>query len=622
MTKERSRLPLGLLLAIGAALALVVFLVQRSSSPVDRRADAGDPAAATPVGSAAAKSGRLAEAFRSPIALLGGQESDAAAADAALRGRVVSAADGNAVAGAEIVMLAGGTSIATKSDAQGRFELHIEREGNVTFVSASKSGFLTLEPGTTEGAIVWRARPGRAIDDVVLTLEPATTIVATVVDPSGKPATEATLVVTEPARHTVSKRANVDAKGEARFEASSGAIVRADHPRFASVYVAIDERVLLSRRLSLRFEGDATAKGSLRGRVLDHDGHPVAHAHVACEGSKAARHGSEVVEHVFTADDGRFAIDLPTGDRYSMNADAPGLAPASLADVVPGGPEIVLTLGASGRITGHVRDANGPLGSFTVMVWERFGDLRLVPRAEASFLSDGGEFVVEGLGAGTYAVSAVAMAHGASPRVETKLSEGGAASVDLELPKGARIFGRVIDAKTKKPIADARVSVEGILGPGGSAVSTARSKATGDFELNGVSAVLGSISVAAERYHGRVVSGLAPKEGGELGPLPVELRPLAENEEPTTDLVGIGAVLSLGGDLLVVKDVLAGSGAEAAGVRAGDVVVEVDGQNVKTLGFDGAVQAIRGVEGTTVTLTIDNDAGAHPVVVRRTRIQH
>jgi C-terminal processing protease CtpA/Prc len=64
-----------------------------------------------------------------------------------------------------------------------------------------------------------------------------------------------------------------------------------------------------------------------------------------------------------------------------------------------------------------------------------------------------------------------------------------------------------------------------------------------------------------------------------------------------------------------------GSGAAAAGIVVGDKVVAVDGLSVAKLGVDGAVGKIRGVAGTTVSVTLERDKQLVPLVVERRKIR-
>ena len=67
---------------------------------------------------------------------------------------------------------------------------------------------------------------------------------------------------------------------------------------------------------------------------------------------------------------------------------------------------------------------------------------------------------------------------------------------------------------------------------------------------------------------------------------------------------GIGATLQPQGDTFVVVNVAPGSPAEAAGVRAGDRLLAVDGESVARWTMRDLVGEIRGPTGTTVQLTI------------------
>jgi carboxyl-terminal processing protease len=72
---------------------------------------------------------------------------------------------------------------------------------------------------------------------------------------------------------------------------------------------------------------------------------------------------------------------------------------------------------------------------------------------------------------------------------------------------------------------------------------------------------------------------------------------------------GIGASVS---DKVGAVEIVApfrGSPAEAAGVRAGDTILEVDGEKTDGWNSEQAVQHIRGVKGTTVSLTVKHTDG-------------
>jgi len=67
------------------------------------------------------------------------------------------------------------------------------------------------------------------------------------------------------------------------------------------------------------------------------------------------------------------------------------------------------------------------------------------------------------------------------------------------------------------------------------------------------------------------------------------------------------ATIRMSGDGLRIEGVFPGSGAEAAGLAVGDLIVAIDGVPVANLGATVATDRIRGTAGTRVTLTVRRD---------------
>lgn len=78
-------------------------------------------------------------------------------------------------------------------------------------------------------------------------------------------------------------------------------------------------------------------------------------------------------------------------------------------------------------------------------------------------------------------------------------------------------------------------------------------------------------------------------------------------EELSGEFEGIGAEIGIKENQLVIIAPLAGSPAEKAGLKAGDKIYLIDGEETYGLPLDKAVQKIRGPKGTTVKLTISHD---------------
>ena len=144
----------------------------------------------------------------------------------------------------------------------------------------------------------------------------------------------------------------------------------------------------------------------------------------------------------------------------------------------------------------------------------------------------------------------------------------------------------------------------------------------GTFELSGIPPGPVAITIGAGGFHPKIEAGLTAADGAKLGPITINLVPLKAGEQPQLDLVGIGVKLSaVGPDGLTVLGVVPGGGAADVGITTGDTLVTIDGLVVDDLGFDGTIAKIRGVEGTTVSLTIRRGDKLIPLVVTRKKLR-
>lgn len=78
---------------------------------------------------------------------------------------------------------------------------------------------------------------------------------------------------------------------------------------------------------------------------------------------------------------------------------------------------------------------------------------------------------------------------------------------------------------------------------------------------------------------------------------------------------GIGAWVDASGKLLTIISAMPGSPAEAAGLQAGDEVIEVDGKDVTDMDPNIVLNSVRGPEGTEVTLKVSRKDTTEPLVV-------
>lgn len=87
------------------------------------------------------------------------------------------------------------------------------------------------------------------------------------------------------------------------------------------------------------------------------------------------------------------------------------------------------------------------------------------------------------------------------------------------------------------------------------------------------------------------------------------------------DYEGIGAYVDISGDYMTIISSIKGSPAAAAGLRAGDKVIAIDGKDMTGVSPEAVRQQVLGPEGTTVTLTIlRKDVDPFDVKITRAKI--
>ncbi|HET9452091.1 MAG TPA: carboxypeptidase regulatory-like domain-containing protein [Aggregicoccus sp.] len=626
-----SRAPRPLVLAVLVLLALGLgLLALRSRHPAAGEAPAKEAPAGGVGAAAPAPSLRPAAPARQALALRllpATLAQEPAAASGAFEGRVVSAETGAGVAGAELTFASDAGASSVRSGPDGHFRYVPPQPGDYQLATVTAQGFVPFAPEWGQSPVRLTAVAGQRVDDILLALTPQLSLLGRVLSPEGAPVAGAQVRLLtdragESVLHPVADRFVSDEQGEFRVLAAEGATLEARHPDYAAGRAVIGTVVKHARRVDVRLgarrtAADGGAEGlALAGVVVDAGGQPVAGARVDARSSAQRfpqRYGDELGYQAAADEQGRFVLEgLPQG-YYDVAAQLSGLTPARLKDVVTGRTDLRLVLTEGATLSGRVRDAvsGEPLPSFTVVVSQRVGALQREPVAELTVLDPGGRYRVAGLPAGRHEVEVVAAGHApGEAQVEVPDAPRAAVVADFRLEPGARLYGTVVSSGSGKPVAGARVSLE--TGRGGGALSVqldGRTDAQGAFTLEGLAPGEATLVASADAHHTRILSGVPVGGAAGARPLRIELTPTKPGEEPSVELVGIGAVLAARGDMLVVGEVVAGGGGAEVGLVPGDGILSIDGQRVAELGFTEAIQRIRGPEGSRVVLGVRRGAG-------------
>lgn len=522
----------------------------------------------------------------------------------ALRGRILDAT-GEPVPGAAVHLITAAPPwrvlLATTSDAAGSFTvahpgaLRLRVDADRDPQGAVRSAELRCAEGATA--------------TVTLVLSPAA-IRGVVVDASERPIAGATLSV-EGVPWAV-PGASSDASGAFQlravpFEASAVVAVASGY-RTSRVAVGPREDAP-EPRLRVQLQAAPPAEGD----VLDPDGKPVRARVVACEGGAAeARVSSE--------EDGTFRLP-PSAIGCRAIALHDELGPSEATPVLEG-KRTVLRLRAGGGIEGVVVDVRGAaVPAFSVGVESYAGAHGQSARGMPSRSFQGGAFQWSGLAPGSYVLTAGA--DGSPPTRSTAVDvQAGAVTrgVRIVLAPGGTVAGHVYDDR-RSPVAGVRLALDGTSATLESAASAITDDA-GAYRLEGA-APAGLFTLVAQKpgYRARYLSGLRVASGATL-PQDLVLTPI--DGGAGFELGGIGAGLSVRDGAIVLASVFPGDPADRAGLRPGDRVASIDGDDTAGMSIADALQRLRGEPGTSVGVTVHHEdaTDALDVVIVRARIAH
>jgi uncharacterized GH25 family protein len=340
----------------------------------------------------------------------------------------------------------------------------------------------------------------------------------------------------------------------------------------------------------------------MRGRVVNADGQPVTDAFVDAEresDSATAAEGSArrtmrwawSRTPTLTDTDGTFTIEKLSPGTYTVRAYRKGGGEA-LAENVPVGQAVTLTIQQTGSISGTATTTDGVAPDvMTIAV----SDAKTGFRRRERFFRSGGAFTMRDLPAGSLGVS-VSAAEGSGSTTVPLANGQVVTGLAITLGAGAAVTGRLVAADDGTPLAGYMVQVmptgkpqgEMMLGLGDGSLPP-MSGADGTFEIK--NAPSGRVQLMAFPTNmdtlyafvrkvvtlesGRStdigdvkVSKLRAKPGDKAGDFGFELK----QPDASTDVEKM---------VLTVALVRADGPAAKAGMKVGDVIVSVDGQDVR-----------------------------------------
>jgi hypothetical protein len=232
------------------------------------------------------------------------------------------------------------------------------------------------------------------------------------------------------------------------------------------------------------------------------------------------------------------------------------------------------------------------------------------------FEDPAGAFVLDGLEPGRYVLTA--SADGRPPARSSAVDvEAGALSrhVRITLPRGAMLVGSVVDATTRKPLAEATVSLDAMTYAGVGASGNVTTDASGNFQMPVLPSGPFSVRVQRDGYRSKIAT--LDARGTSSVQESFELKPLGAEGEPGLELGGIGATLAPSPSGVIVGAVFEGGPGARAGLRRGDRIERIDGVSTEGFTVPDCVQRLRGPGGSRVSMRLIRDGAPIELTILR-----
>ena len=406
--------------------------------------------------------------------------------------------------------------------------------------SAEHAGYLSA----TSASVTVTARG--AVEHVDFVLARESVLEGRVTDPKGAPIADAEVKVEVPAEGMAKMMAQfmggVTRQGRTGPDGAFRVVGLTDGARGVTVeaegWLSAKETVTLGAQTSTR--QDFTLKPGYRvsGRVVSPDGGPVPGATVGVTAKgggsgnpMAAMFGGGGAQRSATTDEtGAFVVTGLQDGPYEVTAEAPAFLPGTVAGVLPGAEDVVVSLGAAATIRGIVvSQADGtPVAGAQV---RRKGKaqrgagnpfMAAFARDPAVVSAADGTFAIEGIAPGAYEIWASAKGFADTAKLKVDAVAGATVGdLSLALPPGSSLAGRVLRKADGSAVAGAVVWVKTDATPfsfapaditGGTPTAptdapNATTKDDGSFQIDGLTPGKVTLEVRAADFAPRTIAG-------------------------------------------------------------------------------------------------------------------
>ena len=495
------------------------------------------------------------------------------------------------------------TSSATaRTGPDGRFHLQSLGSG-LLFVSASHP-----DHGSVDAA---PARIGAGEKkELTLTLDASAAVEGTVTWDDGAPAAGVTVRAQSSSGDPVS--AQTGSSGAYRLSPLAAGIHFIVATREAAGFVPRDPGGRQSAAVTLAAEDRKTgvdlvlmrAGHKISGHVLGPDGAPVADAMVRADaedeaGTSMASGDPRMSFKKTTSNaDGSFTVDDLTSGNFVVTASHAGFPNASVAHIAADSSDVRVQLKSEAILEGVAVTADGkPIADYALTLFASGAGMMLASN-QLAVHDASGAFTLKGLAGGTFDLLAATADNRSGRLIGVVLGDGEhKAGLRIVIGQGTRLRGRVVEYGTGMPIPSAEVTILSV----GTPISTS-TDASGAFAVDGLPpgrvAWIAAAADSREYVYDRVRVTLPPdKEVVDAGTIQ-----LVPGDTMSRDAGWTGIFPTNLDGVASVETVAPRSPAALAGVKAGDILVSVDGVNVAGLGFRAIYYFLGGMPGTKATI--------------------